>query len=126
MTDATNDADGHLFCMGCKTLQVFPWCVAHRTDCTSSLPHRDDVPSIFPVLDAPREFADTELGRVVIEEFNAIEPYIEETDSWAAMPLRVVHDQGNGFHIEIGPYSLGNSDIRRLVRAIQRLVSIEA
>jgi hypothetical protein len=72
----------------------------------------------FPVLDAPRLYANNSLGRVVGGDFGVIEPYLDETDSWVAMPLRLVHDQGAGWHLEVGPYSLNAADIERLREAI--------
>jgi hypothetical protein len=35
------------------------------------------------------------------------------------MPLRLVHDQGGGWHLELGPYSLDACDISRLRAAIK-------
>lgn len=73
----------------------------------------------YPVLDAPRTFADTELSRVVInDQLAPIEPHIEETDWYVTLPLRIVYDQGAGVHIEIGPYSMDGRDIERLRAAI--------
>jgi hypothetical protein len=68
----------------------------------------------FPVLDAPRLYANNSLSRMVFDSFGDVEPYIEETDSWIAMPLQLVHDQGAGWHLELGPYSLNGADIERL------------
>ncbi len=34
------------------------------------------------------------------------------------MPVRLVHDQGAGWHLELGPYSLDRDDIERLREAI--------
>ncbi|MDT5096409.1 MAG: hypothetical protein QOC76_146 [Mycobacterium sp.] len=73
----------------------------------------------FPVLDAPRLYANNSLGRFIMDSFGAVEPYIEENDSWVAMPLRLVHDQGGGWHLELGPYSLDACDISRLRAAIK-------
>jgi hypothetical protein len=72
----------------------------------------------FPVLDAPRLYANNSLGRAVIDVHGYIEPYMCEIDSWVAMPLRLVHDQAAGFGIEVGPYTLDAADIRRLRQAI--------
>ncbi|BBY35887.1 hypothetical protein MMAN_58030 [Mycobacterium mantenii] len=72
----------------------------------------------FPVLDAPRLYANNSLGRCVFASFDYVEPYLEETDAWVALPLRLVHDQGAGWHIELGPYSLGATDVHRLREAI--------
>jgi hypothetical protein len=72
----------------------------------------------FPVLDAPRLFANNQLGRVIFDSFGDIEPYVEEADYFIAMPVRLVHDQGAGWHLELGPYSLNGDDIERLRAAI--------
>lgn len=72
----------------------------------------------FPILDAPRTAANDELGRQVVDSYGNLEPYIEETDSWIALPLRVVYDQANDLHIEAGPYSLDRADIELLRVAI--------
>lgn len=71
----------------------------------------------FPVLDGRRPFANSELGRVIFDSFGVVEPYIEETDSWVAMPVRLVH-QATSWRIEIGPYTLNEADINRLCSAI--------
>jgi hypothetical protein len=34
------------------------------------------------------------------------------------MPLRLVHDQANGWDLEVGPYTLGRNDIQKLREAI--------
>lgn len=34
------------------------------------------------------------------------------------MPLRLVHDQAAGWHLEVGPYSLDQADIEKLRAAI--------
>lgn len=75
--------------------------------------------SDFPVLDAPRPIANAEHARVILDAFGDAEPFIEEIDGWLSMPLRLVHDQANGFHIELGIYSLDASDIWALRRAIE-------
>lgn len=73
----------------------------------------------FPVLDAPRPIADSEIGRLVIDDQLApIEPFIEETDWYVTMPIRLVYDQGSALHLEIGPYSMCKTDIERLRAAI--------
>jgi hypothetical protein len=72
--------------------------------------------SDFPVLDAPRDHALT--GRVIIDSFGDVEPYVEEMDSWVAMPLRLVHSQLAGWHLELGPYALNRRDMQRLSAAI--------
>lgn len=71
--------------------------------------------SDFPVLDAPRGH---DFCRMIFDYFGEVEPYIEETDSWIAMPVRLVSDQAAGWHLEVGPYSLGRNDIQRLREAI--------
>lgn len=74
----------------------------------------------FPVLDASYAEANTELFRTVLENLGVIEPRIDETDSWCAVPLRIVHDAASGVHLELGPYALDPADIERLRAAIER------
>lgn len=73
----------------------------------------------FPALDAPRTEGNRTLGRVVFDSFGHVEPFIEETDSWVAMPVRLVHDSAAGLHLELGPYSLDNRDVERLRAAVR-------
>jgi hypothetical protein len=72
----------------------------------------------FPVLDGPRPFADGSLGRSVIDSYGFVEAYVEEMDDWTSMPLRLTHDQGSGFQLELGPYTLDVCDIAKLRAAI--------
>ncbi|WP_142256612.1 hypothetical protein [Mycobacterium colombiense] len=72
----------------------------------------------FPVLDAPRLHANNEFGRFVIDTIGVVDAYLEETDYWTSMPVRLVHDQANGCHLELGPYSLDRCDIDVLRGAI--------
>ncbi|AKN17471.1 hypothetical protein MHAE_04395 [Mycobacterium haemophilum DSM 44634] len=74
--------------------------------------------SRFPVLDAPRHIANADYQRMVVDSFGDVEPFIEETDSWVAMPLRLVHDSAAGWRVELGPYSLDRRDIGRLREAL--------
>jgi hypothetical protein len=74
--------------------------------------------SDFPILDAPRTDANAELGRCILDVLGLIEPHLPELDDWCAMPLRLVHDQAGGVHIECGPYSLDRADIEVLRAAI--------
>ncbi len=75
--------------------------------------------SRFPILDFDRE-SDEELssGREIFEEV-VIEPAIDETGDWIAMPVRSGMDSF-GPRFEIGPYSLTESDIARLHNALRR------
>ena len=72
----------------------------------------------FPIMDAPRLYANNALGRVILDSFGYLEPYLEQSDSWVAMPLRLVHDQAGDWHLEAGPYALDRADIERLREAI--------
>lgn len=74
--------------------------------------------TVFPVLDAPRLYATNMLHRVVGDDFGFIEPYTPATDTWVALPLRLVHDDAGGWHLELGPYSLNGTDVERLREAI--------
>jgi len=72
----------------------------------------------FPLLDAPRDFANESLGRAIIAFLGYLEPHVPEADQWISMPLRLVHDQGAGFCLELGPYTLAIDDILKLAEAI--------
>lgn len=72
----------------------------------------------FPILDGSYGSATAQLGRVILDFNGHVEPHIDEVDYWCAMPLRLTHDQGGGFRLECGPYSLSHTDIERLREAI--------
>ncbi|AKJ72055.1 hypothetical protein [Gordonia alkanivorans] len=74
----------------------------------------------FPVLDADRTHEHEEIGRVVIDGADALEPYVPMTDSNVSIPLRVAVNQAAGVVLEIGPYTLDLRDVRRLQDAIER------
>ena len=74
--------------------------------------------SFFPILDAPRNVANAEHNRVIMDSFGHVEAFVEEVDSWCALPIRLVHDQAAGFAIEVGPYSLDRASINVLRAAI--------
>lgn len=74
--------------------------------------------TVFPILDAPRLYANNMLHRTVVDDFGFLEPYTSETDSWFALPLRLVHDDAGGRHLELGPYSLNGDDVELLRAAI--------
>ncbi|WP_137147544.1 hypothetical protein [Mycolicibacterium sp. CR10] len=72
--------------------------------------------SAFPMLDANR---DHQPGRVVLDDLGLIEPYVDETDYWCSMPLRVSHSPTTHVAIEIGPYTIDSRDIERLREALR-------
>lgn len=73
------------------------------------------ISSDFPTMDAPRS---PDIGRVIIDEYRPLEPYIPEMDGWVSWPVRFAHSQVAGFYLEIGPYDLDAADILNLRRAI--------
>jgi len=74
----------------------------------------------FPTMDAPRAVADAEYGRVIIDEYRPLEPYIPEMDGWVSMPVRFAYSEVDGFYLEIGPYDLGTGAINTLREMIAR------
>lgn len=72
----------------------------------------------FPILDAARPVANAEHARVILDALGYAEPYIEETDGWTALPVRLVHNYTTGFTIEVGPYDFDAADILVLRKAI--------
>ena len=79
----------------------------------------------YPVLDDPRSETAEFLGRDVIEEFGVITPYFPQDDSWRTLPVRLVYDGGGGLQIELGPYNLGERELRVLYRAINAWLKSE-
>lgn len=77
----------------------------------------------FPVLDADRSHEHEEIGRVVIDFADALEPYVPMTDSWITLPVRVSINQASGVVLELGPYTLDARDVRRLRNGIDRFDS---
>jgi hypothetical protein len=73
--------------------------------------------SRYPALDDSRRWATAELDRLVLEDHGAIEPHIDELDSYCSMPIRLTHNAA-GIHLEVGPYDLDDSDVARLRAAI--------
>jgi hypothetical protein len=74
--------------------------------------------TVFPILDSPRIYANESLNRFIMNSFGYAEPYLDESDSWVAMPVRLTHDAGGGWRIELGPYSFGACDILPVKEAI--------
>lgn len=68
-----------------------------------------------PVLDDPRT---EDLDGVVLEEFGVITPYTPEDHGCKTRPVRLTHDFVGGLQIELGPYNLGERELRVLDRAI--------
>ena len=68
----------------------------------------------IPVFDFDRDKA----GRTVLDQ-SLTEPYIDETDSYCAMPIRLVHRTDSGLVIECGPYTFDESDVDHLRTVIR-------
>lgn len=69
----------------------------------------------FPLLDRTES---NHPGRTVAASFGHVEPYIDATDYWVAMPLTLAHTSDGGWTIDIGPYSFDRNDIKRLQAAL--------
>lgn len=72
----------------------------------------------FPILDSDRPSPAQPGGRSIIDYLGFLKPYVDETDYWCSMPMRLVHNPLAGFGIEIGPYTLDADDIHRLRKAV--------
>lgn len=75
--------------------------------------------SDFPILDGFRPPREDGTHRVIIDVLGFAELYLDEVDSWVALPLRLVHSPLGGFGLEMGPYTLDRADIGTLRRAIE-------
>lgn len=73
----------------------------------------------FPILDADRDHANREYHRCILDFIGHVEAYVDEMDSWVAMPVRLVHTTAGGFGIELGPYSFDIADVRVMQAAIE-------
>jgi hypothetical protein len=89
------------------------------------LVNRLRTPPNFAVLDHPRTEANEDLGRVVLEEFGVITPYFPQDDFCRTLPVRLVYDGVGGLQIELGPYNLGERELRVLHRAINAWLKSE-
>lgn len=67
----------------------------------------------FPVLDFDRESDALYVGARHVVSETSIEPVVAETGEWITLPVRSVIDAG-GPTVEIGPYSLTETDVARL------------
>jgi hypothetical protein len=70
----------------------------------------------FPILDVPRDHDD--VGRAIIDVFGHLDPYLSWNDGYCSIPVRLVHDQAAGFHLECGPCAFTRQDIDKLRAAI--------
>lgn len=82
-------------------------------------------PPNFPLLDHPRIELDEEACRVVLEEFGVVTPYTPEDDYWKTMPVRLVHDDWDGFQVEFGPYTLRRRELRVFSVAVSAWIKAE-
>lgn len=80
-----------------------------------------DMSSPFPLHDADRSDNDEVAFRDVIQELGIPEPYTPDTDSWARVPLRISHNTGAGFVLEVGPYDFSDHDFLALEHAVREL-----
>lgn len=68
----------------------------------------------YPVLDFERN----EPQRALLDNLCVLEPFIPEMDGWVSLPVRLVHTQGAGLALELGPYEVSGADIGRLRAAL--------
>ncbi|MDW5609729.1 hypothetical protein [Mycolicibacterium sp. D5.8-2] len=69
----------------------------------------------LPILDAPR---DKVHYRTVLHDVGHIEPFLDEIESWVALPVRVTHNPITGIVLELGPYSIARDSLTQLREAL--------
>lgn len=69
----------------------------------------------FPLLDRTES---SNSCRLVAASFGYVEPYLDISDYWVAMPVTLAHTADGGWTIDIGPYSFDRNDIKRLHAAL--------
>ena len=72
----------------------------------------------FEVVDYPRNGENNQYHRVVVDWFGYVEPFSPAADSWLSMPVRLVHSEVAGWHLEVGNLDFSRADIRLLRAAI--------
>lgn len=72
----------------------------------------------FPALDDLRQTSNAEHGRVILDHLGYVNPFIDATDNFCSLPLRLTYTQTAGWHLELGPYDLDHADIETLRAAI--------
>lgn len=75
-------------------------------------------PNGFPTIDYARD-GDKDEHRDILDDLGAIEPYLDETDWWCRIPVRITHSCLSGVCIELGPYTLGENEVERLRSALR-------
>lgn len=70
----------------------------------------------FPVLDADRS---NRFGYFVLTEYGYIDMCIDETDKYRSAPLRLAYDCDAGLHLELGPYSLVDDELQRVLERLK-------
>lgn len=75
----------------------------------------------FPVFDAPRTDEDNEDRHIELER--RIDLHVDATDEWVTAPARIVYNS-RGCELELGPYSLCESDAIELHRMIGRYLAL--
>lgn len=69
----------------------------------------------FPVFDSPRDDEDNHDRHIDLER--RIDLHVDATDQWVTTPCRIVFN-GRGCELELGPYSLCESDAIELHQMI--------
>ncbi|UXA12404.1 hypothetical protein KXD97_00335 [Mycobacterium sp. SMC-8] len=69
----------------------------------------------LPILDAPRDRVG---DRTVLHDAGHIHPFLDETESCFALPVRVTHNPVTGIVLELGPYSLARESLEQLREAV--------
>ena len=72
----------------------------------------------FEAVDHPRIDENNQYHRVVVDWFGYVEPFNPAADSWLSMPVRLVHSEVAGWHLEVGNLDFSRADIRLLRAAI--------
>ena len=75
----------------------------------------------FPLEDADRSGVDEWSMREIITDHGMAEPSKPEMDSFVRVPVRVSHNAGSGFTLEVGPYDFSGEDFALLEKAVTEM-----
>lgn len=83
----------------------------------------------FPLEDADRSADDEWSMREVITDHGMAEPAKPSSDSFVRVPVRVSHNAGSGFTLEVGPYDFSDDEfllVEKAVMEIRRNLNLNA
>lgn len=80
-----------------------------------------DVSHQYPMHDVDRDGDELAIGRMLVQSLGVTEPRTPANDSWVRVPLRITHNTGDGFVLEVGPYDFTGTDFEAVEHAVKEM-----